>query len=151
MKALLSARVRALCRPYLWQRHRWRCCGPNHFWSSYSCSVLCHWQSSWWWSVCCSVNEQDDWNRTAPPSPPLMRSIDEDHQVSIAARRDPWQKQRGTVSAKPRTFFPPLLSVLVWGVEFWRYRWYRWLPSLEYNGTRWHSWTGGLCLWQHVM
>lgn len=86
-----------LCRSHLWHRHRLRGCGLNHFWSIYSCTLLCHWHSSVWLSVCCSVSESDVWNRTAPPSPPLMRSID--GEVSSAAGHDLWQKtERDSIS-----------------------------------------------------
>lgn len=84
--------VKALCRSHLWRRCRWSWCVPKHSWSIYSCSFLCHWQLSLWLSVCCSVSESDVGNHTAPPSRPLMSSIDWDHQVSSAAAHDLWQK-----------------------------------------------------------
>ena len=31
-----------------------------------------------------------------------------------------------------------IYTVLLWVAEFWRYRPLRCLPSLQYNGTRWH-------------
>lgn len=80
---------RALCRSHLRHRHRLRWCDLSHL---YSCTSQCHWHSSLWLSVCCSLSERDVWNCTAPPSLRPMKSIVGDWQVSNAAGHDLWQK-----------------------------------------------------------